>query len=167
MILMEGTVRAALLLVAIAGTASADPATPAAPAPAPATPAVTVTPAAPPASLMPSSFLLVPPTPRPRVLSMRIDAARVAAEQFQESWRYPEPGPIFGYERGLWFTGAGHYRPKSARSAALHGGSIAATIIGEILMAADSPLAGVGAMLTGATLDAAAAEADGAAEARR
>ncbi len=166
MVLMKGTVRAALLLVAIAGTASADPATPPA-SPAPAAPAPVVTTPAPPSSVMPSSFLLAPPTPRPRVLSMRIDAARVASEQFQESWRYPEPGPIFGYERGFWFTGAGHYRPRTARSAALHGGSIAATIIGEILMAADSPLAGVGAMLTGATLDAAAAEADGAAEGRR
>jgi hypothetical protein len=40
-------------------------------------------------------------------------------------------------------------------------------MLGEILLAADSPVAGIGAMLTGATLDAAAADADRDAEARR
>jgi hypothetical protein len=44
---------------------------------------------------------------------------------------------------------------------------MAATLLGEILLGTGSPLAGVGAMVTGATLDAAAADADRDAEARR
>jgi hypothetical protein len=112
-------------------------------------------------------FLLAPPT-KPKVPSLRIEAARVAAERFEDSWRYPDAEPIWGIDGGgLWLGGAGHYRPRSRRAAALHGGSMAATLLGEILVGSDSPLAGVGALLTGATLDAAAAEADDAAEARR
>jgi hypothetical protein len=40
-------------------------------------------------------------------------------------------------------------------------------MLGEILLSADSPLAGVGALIGGATLDAAAADVDRDAEARR
>jgi hypothetical protein len=149
-----------LLLIVGAGTAVADPATPP-PAPAPAPPAP-----APASSVLPPVVLLLPPTP-PDVPSLRIEAARVASESFENSWRFPDVGPLFGVDGGLWFVGHGRDRPRSGRAAALHGGSIAATLIGEILLQADSPLAGVGAMLTGATLDAAAADSDRNAEARR
>lgn len=147
---------AGLVLVAVAGTAVADP-PPAAPAAAPAAPA---------SSLLPPGVLLLPPTP-PDIPSLRIEAARVAFQRFEDSWRFPDVEPLLGIDGGLWFVGQGRYRPRSARAAALHSGSIAATLVGEILLAADSPLAGIGAMLTGATLDAATADADRAAEARR
>jgi hypothetical protein len=110
--------------------------------------------------------MLLPPTPA-EVPSLRVEAARVASEAFENSWRFPDVGPLFSVDGGLWFVGNGRYRPRSARAAALHGGSIAATLIGEILIQADSPLAGVGALLTGATLDAATADADRNADARR
>ena len=151
--------RLALVLAATLGTASADPAPPS----APAVPAVPTPPAFAPLVLSP---LLEPPTPRP-VPSLRLEAARVANEQFATSWRYPDPSSLVLYDGGDWFIGAGHYRPRSRRAAALHGGSIAATLLGEILLSADSPVAGVGALLTGATLDAAAADADRDAESRR
>lgn len=67
---------------------------------------------------------------------------------------------------GDWYFGWGYYRPTSRRSAALHGGAMGATLLGEILVGTGSPLAGVGAMLTGATLDAAAADTDRDAESR-
>lgn len=140
---------------ATTGTAAADP-----PAPSP-----TPSPAAAPLVLQPLALFDLP-TP-PAVPSLRIEAARVAAERFAESWRYPEPGPLLGIDNGDWFFGYGHYRPRTARSAALHGGSVAATLLGEILLAVDSPLAGVAALATGATLDAAAADVDRDAEARR
>ncbi len=147
-------------LVAFAGTALADP-----PTPAPASPPA----AAPASSLLPPSVLILPPTPPTpaEAPSLRVEAARSAFEQFEDSWRFPDAGPLFGIDGGRWFVGHGHYHPRSARAAALHGGSIAATILGEILLQADSPIAGLGAMLTGATLDAATADADRAAEARR
>lgn len=152
-----------LVLVVGVGIAAADP------APAPRSGAATppaAPPAAPTSSVLPPGVLLLPPTP-PDVPSLRIEAARVASEKFEDSWRFPDVGPLFGVDGGLWFVGYGRYRPKSARAAALHGGSIAATLVGEILLQADSPLAGVGAMLTGATLDAASADADRNAEASR
>jgi hypothetical protein len=99
--------------------------------------------------------------------SLRLEAVRVAGERFAQDWRYPEPGAIAGFDGGGWFMGIGHYRPRTRRSAALHGGSIGATILGEILISSGSPLAGVGALITGATLDAAAADVDRNAEARR
>ncbi len=154
------TVRLALVIAATLGTASADPApatAPPAPAPTPAPPVLTAP------SLSPLLMADIPPPPVP---SLRLEAARVAGEQFALQWRYPEPGPLLGIEGGLWYMGAGHYRPRSKRSAALHGGSIAATLLGEILLSADSPVAGVGALLTGATLDAAAADADRDAESK-
>jgi len=147
----------AMVLVVSVGTAAADPSAPAPPSPAP-----------PPASapLVLSPLFFEPPAAKP-VPSLRLEAARVAHEQFETSWRYPDPSSLVLYDGGDWFIGAGHYRPRSRRAAALHGGSIAATLLGEILLSADSPVAGVGALLTGATLDAAAADADRDAESRR
>lgn len=109
-------------------------------------------------------FVDVPPPPPP---SLRVEAARVVGENFQNSWRYPEPGTLGGVDGGSWFLGNGKYRPRTRRSAALHGASIGATLVGEILIGSGSPLAGVGALLTGATLDAAAADADRDSEAQR
>jgi hypothetical protein len=109
-------------------------------------------------------FVDIPPPPP---ASLRIEAARVANENWENSWRYPQPGPLFGVESGLWFMGQGHYRPRTRRSAALHGASIGATLAGEVLLGSDSPLAGLGALLTAATLDAAAADVDRDSEARR
>jgi len=129
-----------MALLLITSTASADP---------PARP-----------QLVLSAFTYTGPAPQLPPVSLRIEAARVAAERFEDNWRFPEPGPVIGLDGNAWFVGAGHYRPRTARSAALHGGSMAATLAGEILMGTGSPLAGVGAMLTGATLDAAAADVD-------
>ncbi|HUS27299.1 MAG TPA: hypothetical protein VMZ53_02290 [Kofleriaceae bacterium] len=117
-------------------------------------------------TLVLSGFSFSDPTPQPPPVSLRIEAARVAAERFEDNWRYPEPGAMVGVDGNGWFIGAGHYRPRTARSGALHGGSIAATMAGEILMGTGSPLAGVGALLAGATLDAAAADVDRDAESR-
>ncbi len=156
---------AIVVLVATTGTAAADPPAPATanpPAPATANPPA---PTAPFLVLQPLALFDVPAPPAEP--SLRIEAARVAAERFAESWRYPEPGPLLGVDHGDWFIGYGHYRPRTARSAALHTGSVAATLLGEILLAVDSPLAGVAALATGATLDAAAADVDRDAEARR
>jgi hypothetical protein len=111
-------------------------------------------------------FLVFDPPP-PLVPSLRLEAARIAGERFENDWRYPEPGPIFGFDDGMWFMGYGHYHPRTKRSAALHGGSMAATLLGEILLESGTPAAGVGLLLTGATLDAAAADVDRDAEARR
>ena len=142
-----GALRGSLVILALAtATASADP---------PQRP-----------HLVLPTMSLTGPTPTLPPVSLRIESARVAAENWENSWRYPEPGAIVGLDGNGWFVGAGHYRPRTARSAALHGGSIAATIAGEILVGSDSPLAGVGALITGATLDAAAADVDRDAEAR-
>ncbi len=146
-----------LVVVALGAVASADPA----PAPVAADPLPNVLP--------PAALTLDIPVHR-KVPSLRIEAARVAAERFTADWPYPEPGPLITASGGQWFLGAyqyGTYSPRSGRAAALHGGSVAATLLGEILMSADAPIAGLGALLTGATLDAAAADADHAAEARR
>lgn len=110
---------------------------------------------------------LVLDVPPPPVLSLRLEAVRVAGERVEGDWRYPEPGLVFGYDQAGWFLGHSHYRPRTARSAALHGGSMASTLLGEILLSAHSPVAGVGALLTGATLDAAAADVDRDAEAKK
>ena len=101
------------------------------------------------------------------VPSLRIEASRVAQERYDGQWRYPEPGELGSYDGTGIFFGAAHYRPRTARSAALHAGSVGATLLGEILMSLDSPLAGVAALATGATLDAAAADSDRDAEAAR
>lgn len=147
-------------LAVLAGTAVADPATdPAPPASPPAAPALTRRPIATPLL----TFDELPPLPTP---SLRLEALRVAGERADNDWRYPEPGPIASYMHGDWFLGFGYYRPRSTRSAVLHGTSMAATLAGEILMGTGTPLAGVGAMLAGATLDAAAADVDRDAEAR-
>lgn len=142
---------ASLVIVATAGMAVADPATPPKLAPLATKPT---------SSVLPPSVLLLPPTPVKPEVSLRIEAAKVAAQRFEDSWRYPDVEPFFGIGGDGMFIGAGHYHPRTARSAALHGGSVAATMIGEILLSADSPVAGIGAMLTGATFDAAAADAD-------
>ncbi len=161
--------RVSLFVVLLAsGTAGADP------APKPTVRAAAKSPAAPsttaPSTSAPSPViapLLITDMPSLPVPSLRLEAVRIAGERVDSDWRYPEPGSLLGSEGGQWFLGYGHYRPRTARSAALHGGSMAATIAGQILMSADSPLAGVGALLTGATLDAAAADVDRDAESRR
>lgn len=146
-----GTVRiAVVLLFAAAGVVSADPNA--------SSPPATTTPAPHPTLILqPLALIEVPALPP---ISLRLEAARIAAERFEDNWRFPVPGPIIGLDGNAWFVGAGHYHPRNARSAALHGGSIGATIIGEILVGSGSPLAGVGALVTGATLDAAAADVD-------
>jgi hypothetical protein len=141
-----------VIAIGIGGTATADPDPQ--PAPTPVQPTIS-----------PLLFVGVPPPPPPP--SLRLEAARVIGERFAADWRYPEPSDLLGHEGNGWFFGAYHYQPRTARSAALHGGSVAATLVGEILMAADSPFAAVGALLTGATLDAAAADLDRNAEAQR
>jgi hypothetical protein len=105
-----------------------------------------------------------PPAPVP---SLRIEAARVAQEKFDDQWRYPAPGELGGYDGTGFFWGHGHYRPRTKRGHALHAGAVGATLLGEILLGTGSPLAGVGAMAAGATLDAAAADSDRDAEAQR
>jgi hypothetical protein len=142
--------RVIVVLIATTSLASADPAT---------------DPVAVPTLTLQTSMFDEPTPPAP-VPSLRLEAARVAQERFQEQWRYPEPGTLGGYDGTGMFWGHGHYRPRTKRAAALHGGAIASTLLGEILLSADSPLAGVGALVTGATLDAAAADADRDAEAR-
>lgn len=156
--------RVSLFVVLLAsGTAVADPA----PAPTAKSPAAKSS-AAPSAVTAPViAPLLITDMPTLPVPSLRLEAVRIAGERADSDWRYPDPGMILGGNGNQWFLGYGHYRPRTARSAALHGGSMAATIAGQILMSADSPLAGVGALLTGATLDAAAADVDRDAESRR
>ena len=144
------TMRALVIIVMTAGAAAADPST---------DPIVTPT-----FTLQTAMFVEKTPTPIP---SLRIEAARVAEERFAEQWRYPEPGTLGGYDgTGIYFGGDGRYRPRSRRAAALNGGAMGATLLGEILLATGSPLAGIGAMAAGATMDAAAADADRDAEAR-
>ena len=147
--------RIARVLVALAlasGVAAADPA--ADPVPVPTF------------TLQTTMFDAVPPPPP--APSLRIAAARLAEERFAEQWRYPEPGTLGGYDgTGIYFGGDGRYQPRSRRAASLHAGAIGATLLGEILLSLDSPLAGVGALAAGATLDAAAADADRDAEARK
>jgi hypothetical protein len=104
------------------------------------------------------------PTPPPVVPSLRVEAARLAQERWEEQWRYPAPGELGGYDGTGIFFGHGHYRPRSSRSAKLHAGAVGATLLGEILLGTGSPLAGVGALATGAVLDGAAADADADAE---
>ena len=152
---MEVMRYAPLLVLLLASPALADD-------PAPSTMQGTLTP---PAQLTAFMFAVdVPPPPPP---SLRLEAVRAINENWENSWRYPQPGDLLGIEGGLWFMGDAHYRPRTARSAALHGGAIGATLVGEILVGTGAPLAGVGALLTGATLDAAAADVDRDAESRR
>ncbi len=146
----------ALALLGSAGIALADP--PADPQPAAQAQPLTRTPSVAP-------FLVFDPPPPP-VKSLRLEALRVAGERVDSDWRYPDPGPVFGYQKGSWFVGYDYYHPRTRRSAALHGGSMASTLLGEILLDSGAPVAGVGALLTGATLDAAAADVDRDAEAR-
>jgi hypothetical protein len=112
-----------------------------------------------------SAFLVID-VPAPPPVSLRLEAIRAVNENWENSWRYPQPGDVLGVQGGLWYMGDYMYRPRTKRSGALHGASIGATLAGEILMGSGSPLAGVGAFLTGATLDAAAADSDRDAEAR-
>jgi len=114
-------------------------------------------------SVMPILVLDVPPPPVP---SLRIEALRVAGERVDSDWHYPEPGPVFGYDRGFWFVGYDQYTPRTGRSAALHAGSVSATILGGMLLDA-IPAAGAAALAAGVTLDAAAADVDRDAEARK
>ncbi|HEY5923762.1 MAG TPA: hypothetical protein VIV11_18900 [Kofleriaceae bacterium] len=163
-----------LLLVSIAGTAAADPAAkpqpPSKPATAPpSAPAPTTVNDPQPLTRAPTvaPFLVFDPPPPP-VKSLRIEALRIAGERSEADWRFPEPEPIMGFRSdGSFFMGYPQHRPRNARSAALHTGAAASTLLGEILLGTGAPIAGVGAMLTGATLDAAAADVDRDAEARR
>jgi len=167
----------------IAGTAAADP-TPKS-RPSTTTPSTATTPSKPTSTTLPSPsttssdptpltrtpsvqpFLVFDPPPPP-VKSLRLEALRIAGERSEADWRFPEPEPIMGFmSDGSFYMGYPQFRPRSRRSAALHGGAAASTLLGEILLGTGSPLAGVGAMMTGATLDAAAADADRDAEARR
>lgn len=166
---MSSLLKLALLVTALVGTASADPQV---------TPAATTSRApdpAPPSSADPqpltrapsaAPFLVFDPPPPP-VKSLRLEAVRIAGERAESDWRYPIPGDVVAYDGTNWLIGYGHYRPRTARSAALHGGSIASTLLGEILLGSGAPVAGIGALLTGATLDAAAADVDRDAESRR
>lgn len=144
----------------VATPAAADPTAPKSPPPAsdPAPQPLTRAPSVAP-------YLVFDPPP-PSVPSLRLEALRVAGERTDNDWRYPTPEPIFGWQDGGFFIGYGHYRPRTARSAALHGGSIASTLLGQILLES-VPAAGVGMLITGATLDAAAADVDRDAEAQR
>ena len=112
-------------------------------------------------------FLVFDPPPPP-LKSLRLEALRIAGERSEADWRFPEPEPIVGFQTdGSFFMGYPQYHPRTARSAALHGGAAASTLLGEILLGSGLPVAGVGAMLTGATLDSAAADVDRDAESRR
>lgn len=144
------TLRIIAIVMFAAGTAAADP------DPTPVT--------VPSFTLQTALFIEKTPTVVP---SLRIEAARIAQERYDGQWRYPEPGELGSYDgTGIYF-GAHHYRPRTRRSAALHAGSMGATLLGEILLSTGSPLAGVGALAAGATLDAAGADADRDAEAAR
>jgi len=154
-----------LLLVAGVGTTVADPK----PAGSPVKAVPSTDPQAPPLTRTPSAapFLVLDPPP-PAVKSLRLEALRIAGERTAADWRYPEPEPIVGFRTdGSFFMGYPQYRPRTARSAALSGGAAASTLIGEILLGSGLPIAGVGAMVTGATLDAAAADVDRDAEGHR
>jgi hypothetical protein len=148
------------IIVVSAASAAADP------GPPPPVTSVTTSNVTTPANLTLTPLTLFE-VPQPIVPSLRIEAARVAAERYQDNWRFPEPGALAGFDGSGFFIGAGYYRPRTARSAALHAGAAASSLLGEILLATDSPLAGLGALATGATLDAAAADADRDAEARK
>lgn len=140
-----------IVMFAAAGTAAADP--------DPSTPVLVPT-----FQLQTAMFIEKTPTVVP---SLRIEASRVAQERYDGQWRYPEPGELGSYDgTGIYF-GAHAYRPRSRRSSALHAGAVGATLLGEILLSTGSPLAGVAALATGATMDAAAADADRDAEAQR
>lgn len=162
------TLRLSLLVVlAAGGTAVADPAPSAPPPPAQATsvpaPRTLAAALAQPLVLTPLPLFDLPtPVTEP---SVRIDAARMVAERFAQDWRFAEPGTLLGVNGGMLYMGDG-YRPRSRRAAALNAGAIGATLLGEILLGSGSPLAGAAALITGATLDAAGADADRDAEAR-
>ena len=137
------------MVVVLSGAAVADPTT------VPMPPTLTL-----------QTQLFIEKTPSP-VPSLRIEAARLAQERYDAQWRYPEPGTLGGYDgTGIFFGGDGRYRPRSRRAAALNAGAMGATLLGEVLLSTGSPLAGLGALAAGATLDAAAADADRDAEAR-
>lgn len=137
-----------LLVLLMTSTALADD-------PAPSTMQGKLTPPAP-----LSAFQFAVDVPPPPPVSLRLEAVRTINENWENSWRYPQPGPLFGVDSGTFFIGNGYYRPRTKRSAALHGGSIAATMAGQILLGTGSPLAGVAGLVAGATLDAAAADVD-------
>src|SRR5687768_2332515 len=113
-------------LASFVATAAADPRSPApatSPAPA-ASPAPATSPASPASDPQPITrtptvqpFLVFDPPP-PLVPSLRLEALRIAGERADNDWRYPEPGPVLGFDDGRWFMGYGHYRPRTKRSAA-------------------------------------------------
>jgi hypothetical protein len=152
---MKRAIALVVLLAAHTAVADPDPAPAATNDPAPMSSSLV---------LAPLQLSSVPSLPVP---SLRLEAVRIAGERADSDWNYPEVSPLLGSDGGYWWMGYGHYHPRTARSAALHGGSIGATMVGEILLGADSPVAAIGALLTGVTLDAAAADVDRDAESRR
>lgn len=137
------------------------------PAPASLSPSSVSDPSSTPLARTPNAapFLVFDPPPPP-VPSLRIELLRVAGERAENDWRFPTPEPVFGWQEDGFFIGWGHYRPRTKRAAALHGGSIASTLLGQMLL--DTvPVAGVGLFAAGATLDAAAADVERDTEARR
>lgn len=108
-----------------------------------------------------SGIPLADPPPTRVVKSLRDEAARVAADR-AEAWNMP--GADLGLEQhwdiGRW--------TRTGRAAKLHNRAAAATFIGEMILGlGGSPIAALGAFATGATLDAAAADAEADAAARR
>lgn len=92
-----------------------------------------------------------PPKPIP---SLRAEGARIIAVM-AEGDRFPMVNPtvtLDGTEDFGWSP--------SGRAGKLHAGAMAATFIGEMLLGLGaSPFAAVGALVTGATLDAASSDA--------
>lgn len=100
-----------------------------------------------------------PPKP---IKSLREEGARIIAVM-AEGDRFPMVSPIISLDGTEDFG----WRPRG-RAAALNAGAMGATMVGEILLGLGaSPFAAVGALLAGATLDAAAQDADRDQEAAR
>src|SRR5665647_3170361 len=100
-----------------------------------------------------------PPKP---LKSMRAEGARIVATM-EEGERFPVVTPLISLDGTQDFG----WSPRG-RAAKLNAASMTATFIGEMLLGLGaSPFAAVGALAAGATLDAAAADADRDQEAQR
>ena len=92
-----------------------------------------------------------PPKP---IRSLRAEGARIIAVM-EEGERFPMIEPLVSYDGTVDFG----WSPRG-RAGKLHAASMISTFVGEILLGAGgSPFAAVGALVTGATLDAAASDA--------